>query len=154
MANAKDIGDKSWKTKIKCWKCSKRGHFSRECIDTAGADDTEDNVSIKSDDFYVDLSLKACEEGMENPEVWVAYQSNWFKNMRPMNGNVIIGDGKRVPVRGIGEIIIKDKMTQQLCTLHNVLYVPDLECNLFSVGKCQQQGHTLFSQDRPVDICL
>ena len=154
MANAKDIGDKSWKMKIKCWKCSKRGHFSRECTDVANiaGDDIEDNVPIKSDNFYVDLSLKACDEGMKNSKVWVGdsgatkhmtYQSNWFKNMRPMNGNVIIGDGKRVPVRGIGEIIIKDKMTQRLCTLHDVLYVPDLECNLFSVGKCQQQGHTI-----------
>ena len=58
-----------------------------------------------------------------------------FKAMK-VPENVVLGDGRTVKAQGSGIVYMKmmfDKTAARKAVLYNVLYVPDLKCNLFSI---------------------
>lgn len=58
---------------------------------------------------------------------------------------VIIGDGKQLDAVGIGQIVLKAFNGQCYIetTLNNVLHVPDLKMNLFSVASAVNKGYSM-----------
>lgn len=58
------------------------------------------------------------------------------------NRFVVVGDGRRLPVIGIGDVILKafDGHSYINTTLNSVLCVPDLKVNLFSVPSITNKG--------------
>ncbi|WZZ44914.1 hypothetical protein YC2023_041173 [Brassica napus] len=52
-----------------------------------------------------------------------------IKNIVPMNGNVMIANGDKIPIRGIGSLKLFDKETK-------AFYMPEFTSNLLSVKKC------------------
>ena len=54
---------------------------------------------------------------------------------------VKIADASNTPIAGIGRVKVSDSLT-----LHNVLHVPNLKCNLLSVSQlaCEERCHADF----------
>ncbi|KAL0641684.1 hypothetical protein Bca4012_102622 [Brassica carinata] len=63
-----------------------------------------------------------------------------IKNIVPMNGNVMIANGDKIPIRGIGSLKLFDKETK-------AFYMPEFTSNLLSVKKCATdlQCNVIFS---------
>lgn len=106
------------------------------------------DVAMKTKEFYD--KFKANGKG-KRPE-WIGdsgatrhmtFDQTRFKNMKPLNGHYVqIGNGKLLTAKGQGDILVKNR-TGRVIKLHNVLYVPDLHCNLFSIRVCQKEGNTI-----------
>ena len=58
-------------------------------------------------------------------------------------GKVIFGDGSSIPYEGKGGISVTLK-TDEVLTIPNVLYLPDLKTNILSLGKLDEQGCKTF----------
>ena len=71
------------------------------------------------------------------------YAYREFKEKEP----VTLGDGNKVEAHGTGKVKLIMNSNQSI-TLQDVLYVPKLSCNLFSVGAAADKGITVdFGQD-------
>ena len=58
--------------------------------------------------------------------------------------NVVLGDGRTVKAQGSGIVYMQmmfDKTSARKAVLYNVLYVPDLKCNLFSIRAAVANGN-------------
>ncbi|WZZ60338.1 hypothetical protein YC2023_060445 [Brassica napus] len=66
--------------------------------------------------------------------------TNLIKNIVPMNGNVMIANGDKIPIRGVGSLKLFDKETK-------AFYMPEFTSNLLSVRKCATdlQCNVIFS---------
>jgi len=57
---------------------------------------------------------------------------------------VSVGDGRTLDALGIGEVHVNMQFKgsqPKRCVIYQVLYVPDLACNLFSVGVAASKGN-------------
>lgn len=70
-----------------------------------------------------------------NDEIFISLQ-------KVQNHYVKMGDNRRIPVKGIGKIRIKSE-SGKIHLLNEVLYVPDLQCNLLSIRLLQKSGLTV-----------
>ena len=66
----------------------------------------------------------------------------WFVNMKPAQDTVIIGDGKKLPAEGVGDILVQcfDGRKWVDRRLTGVRFVPALEANLLSFGAVTAKG--------------
>ena len=75
--------------------------------------------------------------------------SNFFSTYTPCSGRdkIRTADGSLSPIAGKGSVTLTTGLT-----LHSVLHVPLLECNLLSVGQltCRSNWDVLFS----LDLCV
>ncbi|KAL2942770.1 Retrovirus-related Pol polyprotein from transposon RE2, partial [Bienertia sinuspersici] len=62
--------------------------------------------------------------------VHVCNSLHLFANSKPMNGSILIPDGKIITITHIGTVVLNDTIR-----LQHVLYAPDLKFNLLSVPK-------------------
>ena len=68
-----------------------------------------------------------------------------FKAMK-VPENVVLGDGRTVKAQRSGIVYMKmmfDKTSARKAVLYNVLYVPDLKCNLFSIRAAVANGNVV-----------
>ena len=73
---------------------------------------------------------------------------DWFSSFSDRTGEITIGDGSTVPIRGSGTISIF-RTSLDMRYFSNVLYVPDLGFNLLSVSSLTKQGASVeFLADR------
>ncbi|XP_046407465.1 uncharacterized protein LOC124172103 [Ischnura elegans] len=65
-----------------------------------------------------------------------------FINLRPLIGQVAVGDGYTLEVRGIATIKLEISSESGGCNIDfpDVLYMPDLKDNLFSKGELDKKG--------------
>lgn len=59
---------------------------------------------------------------------------------------VKFGDGKTLKVKGVGGVNLQsylNKIEFINITLHNLLFVPDIRINLFSVGRALDKGYIM-----------
>jgi len=69
-----------------------------------------------------------------------------FKELKPTAiTKVRIGNGDHLPVRGKGTIAISSHSGTK--TISDVLYVPDIDQNLLSVGQLMEKGYKLNFED-------
>ena len=54
----------------------------------------------------------------------------------------MVGDGRSLKIKGIGEVIIKVESNDKIIELSfkNTLYVPDMNANLISIGQLAEKG--------------
>ena len=68
---------------------------------------------------------------------------NWLLEIKPIKAVVKVGDDKVIQAEGVGEILLiaKDDSGKPCnITLQNVLYVPELKANLFSIPRTVVHG--------------
>ena len=152
-----------------CYKCQQKGHISHYCTKQPSTSDshkaksaranTTDNSS--SDEAFISNS-KLPSDQCYNANRWVI-DSGATRHMTPSRDlfanyieldqpeHVGLGDGHLLTAVGVGQIKVKMKLgnkTPHNSVLTDVLHVPGLACNLFSVrcaaenGKIVQFGHT------------
>ncbi len=63
-------------------------------------------------------------------------------DLRPCDKNVEVGDGTVLKGIGIGSINLINKIGKRM-VITNVIYVPDLNCNLISVARLQAANYTV-----------
>jgi len=69
----------------------------------------------------------------------MTYDKTLFKDLRPTKvSKVRIGNGSYIPAKGKGTILIST--TSGIKTISDVLYVPDIDQNLLSVGQLLEKG--------------
>ena len=139
---------KCWKMPdAKCKKCNQFGHETIICrnkkqeVDAQVADqDEEDQIFVAS-----------CFSAKYTSESWLidsgctnhmTYDRNLFKDLKPTEtSKVKIGDGTYIPAKGKGTIVITTNSGTK--TISDVLYVPDIDQNLLSVGQLVEKGFDL-----------
>ena len=94
--------------------------------------------STKKSDFWM------IDSGCTNH---MTYERNLFKEFIPMeNKKVRIGNGDCIPAKGKGSVSIKTNSGTKI--ISDVLYVPDIDKNLFSVGQLIEKGFKLLFGDK------
>lgn len=82
----------------------------------------------------------------------ITFRRDWFADFRPKrDGDTIsLGDNEECAVTGEGTVIVDrliNGIWREAC-IENVLYVPDIRKNLFSVGTCTSRGYlVIFRED-------
>nr|GFA09123.1 zinc finger, CCHC-type [Tanacetum cinerariifolium] len=147
------------KPKLECWKCSKTGHFKRDCqsgkknnanasgLGKGSKDQSQDqgknlmpiwnrfikySVSLISKAFY--MQVDAIAWWIDSRAItYVCKDRFWFKTYEPVeDGSVLyMGDDHFAPVHGKGSVALEFSFGKTI-TLFNVLYVPKLRKNLVS----------------------
>ena len=87
----------------------------------------------------------------------MSWEEENFEEMKQYDSQVKVGDGRSLPVKGIGNIkmsIICLKGTIVDLVVHDVLYVPDLSTNLISIGKLNKKGFKIVFEDDKCRIHL
>lgn len=152
------------RSKWKCFKCGKEGHLKRNCPKLKNKNQThkakqmtcEDNENSESANESAFVVRENQNEKVKQIE-WLI-DSGASKHMtcskeilqdyqeftKPQS--VKLGDGRVVDAQGLGTV--KMKMTFKVSdvkdvTMYDVLYVPKLSGNLFSVGAAVKKGNTV-----------
>lgn len=165
-SNSKDkekaIADK--KKNTQCGYCKVKGHWWRECnkrINEKGSSDGNNKFGRTKDvAFSAELNLVSNET---KSEIWLGdsgasqhmtFNRKWFSSFKQIDEKypITIGDGKVLYAKGRGDILIKAAISDDKwieASLRDVLYVPELDKNLFSIGTAADKGFTIiYTADR------
>jgi len=76
----------------------------------------------------------------------MTYDKQLFKELKPSKiSKVKIGHGGHISEKGIGTIVVATHSGTK--TITDVLYVPNIDQNLLSVGRLLQKGFKVFFED-------
>lgn len=139
-----------------CFKCHKKGHMSKDCPDRKQDRKEDDEHSKKPKEVSDGLIVTA----LIGDDMTALRHSSWYldsaasEHMINRNEffyeyeefdepvNVRVGDGKFIPGYGSGNIKVElfDGTDWVSNKFLKVLYVPDMACNLFSIGAATAKG--------------
>lgn len=158
--------------KLKCFYCKKEGHKMAECPEKkkkssgpSGHQKTKANVAESSDRNGV--SFVGVSGGMEPQKTrWfidsgasdhLVRDRELFSELRPLKKPVEIAvakDGESIVAKQSGTVKVVSVVDGKSidCTVNDVLYVPQLRCNLFSVLKVEKAGMRVVFEDGKAKI--
>ena len=85
----------------------------------------------------------------------VNHRREWFSNYRPVSEKrVLLGDEGECDIIGVGSVVVEKYVSGvwSEATLENVLHVPAVKRNLFSVGACASKGFEVSFKGRMVEM--
>jgi hypothetical protein len=143
---------------INCYKCEKKGHMKRDCLDRKNNKDYKNEGSLKSaniveansDDADGDmLSIASTSEHLVDSWILdsacsfhVTPNKDWFDTYRPVNSGIVtMGNSAHCKITGIGNIRIK-MFNGVVRTLCNVRHVQEVEKNLISLGTLDSNSYS------------
>ena len=161
----------------RCYYCKRPGHFKRDCVDfkrqikgskgknktgafkvTITAED-EDSTDIESTGLVVQHALSAdgriCDRWIldSGATCHMYNKKSLFSHLVPLQSSITItlGDGHSLQAIGHGNVTLKMKLPLErveTCTLHDVLFVPDLAYNLLSITAASKRRKvTTFTEE-------
>ena len=158
-SKAVGAGQSTWR----CYKCGKEGHIKRDCPSLKNKPKKKThkakNVMLEDEDASSESAFVARGEGSDKPQQveWLI-DSGASKHMTcdqeilqeyqqfSKAQSVKLGDGRVVDALGIGNVNMKmtfKSSNVKDVTMYDVLYVPKLSGNLFSVGAATKKGNTV-----------
>ena len=87
----------------------------------------------------------------------MSFRKDWFTDLTPCAlAHVMLGDGTPCEVRGTGIVHMERLVNGKWIPgrIENVLYVPDLKKNLFSVGTCVRKGFKVVFEVNEINFFL
>ena len=158
------------KRDVECYRCQEKGHYARDCPTRKQGKTARDESETRRSVFIVESSgsvnnssrnsrFGKMPENVKNQwlqldkkDIWyvdsgasrhITFRREWFTEFRPLRGTTVsVGDDGVCEVSGEGTVII-DKLVNGVwreARIENVLYVPKVRNNLFSVGVCTSRG--------------
>lgn len=158
---------------VECFYCHKKGHMVKNCRkkETRPEAEADTEITKKKDEQSANVSafiamedLSANVSNLNRNSAWysdsgaskhMTFQREYFEDfVESCNEYVSLGDGAPCEIKGHGTIHIKLNVngTWSDGKLEDVLYVPSLNKNLFSVGACLKKGHTVVFEHDAVKI--
>ncbi|RVX18179.1 Retrovirus-related Pol polyprotein from transposon RE1 [Vitis vinifera] len=141
-----------WRPDVKCNKCGKQGHVERICKNqqqeetSAAVDYCQEEQLFAATCFANKSTSKSwlvdsgCTNHMTNNQ-------DLFRELdRTTISKVRIGNGEYIPVKGKGTVAIESQTGLKL--IYDVLFVPDIDQNLLSVGQLVEKEFKVYFEDR------
>lgn len=143
---------------IECFRCGKAGHVKRNCrvkMGKSGQFSGKPNQSRTKDvDETVGLTAHTIlNTTIDDNQAWIVdsgatchmgKDAKMFSNLETMDRplRITLGDGRCVSSCQRGKVPITMRVNGRNidCTLHDVLLVPELSFNLFSISKSSERG--------------
>ena len=157
---AQNIGQKKFvralkaKTNVICYSCGKKWHFARDFFAKKKSQDRDFDSGAKAHEavrHHFALVTKSCHR--IKTIIDSGASSHMVADMRFMKGpmdtvdhRIVLGDGRVVKSTTSGRAVIdcKGQNGQAFSfELSNVLYVPNLDTNLLSCSKLDENGHEI-----------
>lgn len=147
-----------------CNNCGQKGHFAKECTKTNSSENTGNRASSQKNEnsnrrAFITVSLSSANVKHINSEhncndLWyqdcaatqhMTARMDWLTNFVELEVPmmIIIGDSTQLEGTGIGEVELEafNGTDWYQVTLKNVLYVPKMTFNLFSVTQILDKGY-------------
>jgi len=159
---------------FECHHCHNKGHIARYCKEKRNAQKSKDkkkrdanddldsgaadhDAFIASSDTFTTKCANANDVWFSNSGAsqHMSFRKEWFVELEACNGiTVSLGDNSLLEAEGRGTIIVKKLVNGewQNGRLENVLYIPQLRKNLFSLDACTAKGHVVVVQNDGIDI--
>ncbi|KAK2405219.1 hypothetical protein QL285_054482 [Trifolium repens] len=146
------------KSKIKCYNCDKFGHFANECRlkDQQGA-----NMATEDGDANAVLMMATtCDENAQNEDWYLdsgcsnhmTAHREWLTNFdASKKSSIRLADGRKLAAEGTGNIVIKSKKGGKVI-ISDVFYVPDMSCNLLSIGQLVEKGFSVTMENSALKL--
>jgi hypothetical protein len=145
-----------------CNYCKKPGHWIRDCKKRKATNERKAAAHHDGrNEALIGEALSTVQDSEKSSEIWyldsgatdhMSNQRRWFQNFKHYQELkfVRIGNGKLIPAIGSGDIDILAYNGENWIPkfLSDVLYVPDLTYNLFSLGATLHKGIQYQSNDR------
>ncbi|UYV74313.1 hypothetical protein LAZ67_11002983 [Cordylochernes scorpioides] len=156
---------KDKKKNTHCGYCKKKGHWWKECYKRKEEQKGQQPSSSSRDDSCA-FSAETSAFLAETKDSWIAdsgatdhmtFRREWFSTFEEIPEGVhpvCLGDGKKIYAKGKGNIDILSYVDSQKinATLLDVLYVPELETNLFSISTAAKHGLTLICKGNQIKL--
>nr|GLL41469.1 Retrovirus-related Pol polyprotein from transposon TNT 1-94 [Ipomoea trifida] len=147
---------KCWKRPdVKCGKCNKLGHHERICKSNF---QQKDDAQVVSEQEEEQMFVASCftSKSSSSSYCWLldsgctnhmTGDEELFRELdRSQVSNVRIGNGDCIPVKGKGTVAIESCTGTKL--ISDVLYVPDIDQNLLSVGQLVEKGFKVIFENK------
>ena len=177
--NNSEKNRESRNTSVECFYCKRKGHLARDCRkkkrdkDNAGENHRECAfVASTSEQKQRQVKSETVPRSevverlmaVDTSDVWITdsgasrhitNRRDWYSEFEPSSGESIsLGDNGVCDVTGSGTVLIDRLVNGKWCEarIENVLYVPKIRKNLFSVGVCTEKGFDVLFKGKLVTI--
>lgn len=141
-------GRKKWEFKGRCFECKQIGHRAKDCPAPKNADPQANAaVTMDSEELAFTAQLPQSASEAQDAAAWIVdsgasshmtFDRTSFTTFREVHHKVKVADAREVAALGVGTVNLEltgnNKSKGQPMQLRKVLYVPELNKNLFSVS--------------------
>ncbi|CAD7087751.1 unnamed protein product [Hermetia illucens] len=143
---------------VECVYCRRKGHLARDCRKKKRDTDNANENPLPNSEVVERLIA------VDTSDVWITdsgasrhitYRRDWYSEFESSSGESIsLGDNGVCEVTGSGTVLIDRLVNGKWCKarIENVLYVPKIRKNLFSVGVCTDKGFDVLFKGKLVTI--
>lgn len=144
-----------------CNNCKQKGHFAKDCKNEKSDESSKNETTKGNQRALVTVALTSAEMSNVNSrqnrqDIWyqdsaatqhMTFRKEWLTNYVALEEytKVILGDATEISGIGAGDVKLEvfDGKQWYLATLKDVLYVPKITFNLFSVTQMLDKGYIL-----------